>query len=1048
MTKLRTTVKVKSTAEVKVPEKLVDMVIGQEKAVKIIKKASRQKRNVLLIGIPGTGKSMLAQAMSELVPITELKDILIYSNPEDENVPKVRTVKAGEGRKILGQERMKAPTNNFNLIVILFLFLSSFFLLSFGREQWGDVITAALLIGLFVASGIIAIGMQLGRSRMFSEVVGPKLLIDNSEKQKAPFVEATGARAGSLLGDVRHDPFQCIPAGQLVHLPSGKPIAIEKLVDGLLEEGERELTEKETFKVLGGLDADFGYSETNVVRVFKRKYDGELLKIKTKRGLEITVTPNHPLAFLNENGGIEYKNAADAQKGSFAVVPDRFGITAGQEIPMQRLVLYADILADGSVGQRSVEFKLRKQFKIDEITKNIQANGFTPRVLKRGENTRIYINSSAFVKELREIGLETRDGKRIPECVFLLPKDKILAFVSRYLSLDGYVGSQGQFELISKELIPDFIPLLLKLGIKAKYRERPDPGFGKGKIQPRIIFADYDFAAAYAIQTINPKHKASLDRYLQAVRGTHVAFHDVLPVTFEFLEKIRVKTGLSKNKVHEAYYSMNENVSTHTRPTRGFMKQVLESFSTHANDALFFKFRNIVQGTYAYDEIESIEKTRYEGFVYNLTTKTGNYLVNNILTHNSGGLGTPAHLRVEAGFVHKSNGGVLFIDEVSALSPRSQQELLTAMQEKKYPITGQSELSSGAQVRTEPVPCDFVLVAAGNYRDLQKMHPALRSRIRGYGYEVYMEDSIEDSKENEDKLVQFIAQEIVKDGKIPHFDSSAIEEIVYEARKRSGRKNKLTLKLRDLGGLVRAAGDVAAEEGAALVSANHVLKAKIIAQTLEQQMAFQAVEFRKEYQVFTTHGAQVGKVNGLAVMGDAGVVLPIVAEVAPASSRDEAKIIATGKLGDIAKEAVENVSAIIKRHTGKDTSNFDIHIQFLQTYEGVEGDSASVSVATAVISALEEVAVKQDIALTGSLSVRGAVLPVGGITPKIEAAIDAGLKKAVIPYANKDDVILSDEKLKKIEILPAKDIYDVLNYALKEGKKKNKLLSQIKKEIA
>lgn len=621
MSKLKASIKVKDTSQVKVPQRTVDRVIGQERAVAIIKKAARQKRNVLLIGTPGTGKSMLAQAMSELVPAADLKDVLVYPGDEDANVPRVRAVKAGEGRKIIEQERLKMPSNNFNLIIIAVLFLSSFFLLSFGRQQWGDVITAALLIGLFMVSGIVAIGMQLGRSKLFGEMVGPKLLIDNTGKKNAPFVEATGARAGSLLGDVKHDPLQ------------------------------------------------------------------------------------------------------------------------------------------------------------------------------------------------------------------------------------------------------------------------------------------------------------------------------------------------------------------------------------------------------------------------------------------SGGLGTPAHLRVDAGFIHKANGGVLFIDEVSSLSQRGQQELLTAMQEKKYPITGQSELSSGAQVRTEPVPCDFMLAAAGNYRDLQKMHPAIRSRIRGYGYEVYMEESIEDTAENENKLIQFIAQEITKDGKIPHFDASAIEEIIQEARKRSGRKNKLTLKLRELGGLIRAAGDVALEENAPFASAKHVLKAKGIAQTLEQQMAKQAIEMRKEYRVFTTTGAQVGKVNGLAVMGDSGVVLPIVAEVAPASSREEGKTIATGKLGDIAKEAVENVSAIIKRHTGKDTSSFDIHIQFLQTYEGVEGDSASVSVATAVISALEEAPVRQDVALTGSLSVRGEVLPVGGVTQKVEAAIEAGIKNAVVPYANKDDIILNDTQAKKIKIIPVKDIYDVLSVALKEGKKKNALLSKIKKEI-
>ncbi len=128
----------------------------------------------------------------------------------------------------------------------------------------------------------------------------------------------------------------------------------------------------------------------------------------------------------------------------------------------------------------------------------------------------------------------------------------------------------------------------------------------------------------------------------------------------------------------------------------------------------------------------------------------------------SGGLGTPAHLRVESGAIHKANKGVLFIDEISSLEPKSQQELLTSMQEKKYPITGQSEMSSGALVKTEPVPADFILVAAGNLQDIQSMHPALRSRIRGYGYEVYMESTMEDNDTNRTSLVQFIAQEVTE----------------------------------------------------------------------------------------------------------------------------------------------------------------------------------------------------------------------------------------------------------------------------------------------
>jgi len=413
----------------------------------------------------------------------------------------------------------------------------------------------------------------------------------------------------------------------------------------------------------------------------------------------------------------------------------------------------------------------------------------------------------------------------------------------------------------------------------------------------------------------------------------------------------------------------------------------------------------------------------------------------------SGGLGTPAHLRVEAGAIHKANKGVLFIDEISALTPKSQQDLLSAMQDKKFSITGQSELSSGALIMTEPAPCDFVLVAAGNYEDIRKMHPALRSRIRGYGYEVYMDNTMEDSEENRGNIARFVAQEVIKDGKIPHFKKEAVEGIIEEARRKAGRKGKLSLRLRELGGLVRAAGDIAKEENASYVEDSHIQKAKEKSKYIEEQLAEKFIETKKDYQVFVTEGTSVGKVNGLAVLGESysGLVLPIVAEVTPASSKSEGKLIVTGKLGDIAKEAVENVSAIIKKNIGKDVSMYDIHVQFLQTYEGVEGDSASISIAVAVISAMEGIGVEQGCAMTGSLTVRGEVLPVGGVTQKIEAAIEAGMEKVIIPDSNKGDVYLSKTKLNKIKIIPVKNIVDVLENCLEESPKKKEVVEKIKK---
>jgi Lon-like ATP-dependent protease len=411
----------------------------------------------------------------------------------------------------------------------------------------------------------------------------------------------------------------------------------------------------------------------------------------------------------------------------------------------------------------------------------------------------------------------------------------------------------------------------------------------------------------------------------------------------------------------------------------------------------------------------------------------------------SGGLETPAHDRVESGAIHKAHKGVLFIDEINTLRIESQQSLLTALQEKEFAITGQSERSSGAMVKTDPVPCDFIMVAAGNLDAIKGMHPALRSRIKGYGYEVYMSDTIEDTPENRQKLVRFVAQEVVRDGKIPHFDSGAVEEIIREARRRAGRKGHLTLKLRDLGGLVRVAGDIAHGENAPLTTAAHVLKAKSIARSVEQQLAHQYLERRKDYKLYIKEGAQVGRVNGLAVMGeDSGIVLPIIAEVTPTQSTSEGHIIATGMLKNIAREAVQNVSALIKKTTGKDISKMDVHIQFVGTYEGVEGDSASISIATAVLSAIQGIPVDQTVAMTGSLSVRGDVLPVGGVTYKIEAAALAGIKTVLIPKSNMGDVLIEDEYKDQIRIIPVSNIEEVLEYSL-VGVEKDGLIATLKK---
>ncbi|MFQ5406383.1 MAG: ATP-binding protein, partial [Candidatus Micrarchaeia archaeon] len=144
-------------------------------------------------------------------------------------------------------------------------------------------------------------------------------------------------------------------------------------------------------------------------------------------------------------------------------------------------------------------------------------------------------------------------------------------------------------------------------------------------------------------------------------------------------------------------------------------------------------------------------------------------------------LGTLPYLRVVSGAIHEAHEGTLFIDELATMQ-FLQRFILTALQEKKYPIVGKNPQSSGASVKVDDVPCDFRLIAATNINDLPYILPPLRSRIIGNGYEVLLETSMPDNEENRGKLAQFVAQEITKDKKIPHATMPAVEKIIIEAK--------------------------------------------------------------------------------------------------------------------------------------------------------------------------------------------------------------------------------------------------------------------------
>ena len=202
-------------------------------------------------------------------------------------------------------------------------------------------------------------------------------------------------------------------------------------------------------------------------------------------------------------------------------------------------------------------------------------------------------------------------------------------------------------------------------------------------------------------------------------------------------------------------------------------------------------------------------------------------------------LGTAPYERVVPGAIHEAHQGVLFIDELPQLGIL-QRYILTAMQEKRFPISGRNPQSAGAAVRVDNVPCDFIFVGACNIQDLPNILSPLRSRIAGSGYEVLVETTIEDSDRNRAKMVQFVAQEIAVDKRIPPASREAVRLVIEESRRRAkevdNKDHALTLRLRELGGLVRAAGDLAVIDGSATIEPSHIQKAIRIAKTAEQQI--------------------------------------------------------------------------------------------------------------------------------------------------------------------------------------------------------------------
>ena len=307
------------TSQIKVPEKIADQIIGQEEGLKIMKKAALQRRHVLLIGEPGTGKSLIGQALAELLPATKLSDILCLPNDQDENNPLIRIMPKGKGKELVNKIKMKNADSFKNQNIIFFILVGIAIITPWWvRKQYGDILAAASLIGSMIFLGIFVIFMNLNRRMSTNKIKVPKLLVDSSEQKIAPFIDATGAHAGALLGDCLHDPLQSLDSSNTItfieenNYSNNKQFSFQEknisdVINKILKDKQNIIKNKEgyeaTFIDKGEVsivaEKENVIINSQVLSVNRYPKEGKLIKLTTETGKELIITPEHKVATKN-----------------------------------------------------------------------------------------------------------------------------------------------------------------------------------------------------------------------------------------------------------------------------------------------------------------------------------------------------------------------------------------------------------------------------------------------------------------------------------------------------------------------------------------------------------------------------------------------------------------------------------------------------------------------------------------------------------------------------------------------------------------------------
>lgn len=353
------------------------------------------------------------------------------------------------------------------------------------------------------------------------------------------------------------------------------------------------------------------------------------------------------------------------------------------------------------------------------------------------------------------------------------------------------------------------------------------------------------------------------------------------------------------------------------------------------------------------------------------------------------------------GLVTDAHGGILFIDEIGELDDTLQNELLKVLEDKRaYFDSAYFEPNDPnvpeyiKKLFTEGAPADFVLIGATT-RDSYYLNPALRSRCAEIYFEPLTPKYIE-------TIVLNAAHKL--NAKLDDEVAQIISEYTIE-----GRKAINILADAYSNALVRQENDM-----------DNILITKEDIYTVAQVSRLTPFITKK-----ASDTSEIGKIFGLGVAGFIGSVIEIEAIAFKAHEKGKGILRFNQTAGSMAQDSVFNAAAVVRKLTNEDIHDYDIHINIIGG-GNIDGPSAGTAILIALISAITQKPIRQDIAITGEISIQGLVRPVGGVFEKAYGASQAGIKTLIIPEENAKDI---PPDLHGLKVHPVKTAQEALAFA-------------------